>query len=338
MRWDDVNARARGLATHLLDEPNRLRLAKARTWDQLVQVARDAGYPLGDRPPDSLDQFDAAVGEVTAKRLALLGRWLGYRRTALAVVYEVEERQALRALLRGAVQGVSPAARLRSVLPTPALPRATLQQLARAQSPAELAALLLRHGHPAGRALAAAVADPRPPGLLGLELALSRTFAARATRAARRGGRILRAFASWTIDLENAWTVLQAPGWGAEAIAPDGFLGGGRVLGLERFTALARLEDSSAIRNGLAEAFGGSPFATMFDAHGGDDAGFERRALTAEIEWCQPMARLQPLGPAVVLGVLLRIRAEAHDLRAAAWRIALAAPTDAVAPSPAGAL
>lgn len=329
MRWDDVNARARGLATHLLNEQELHRVADAHSWDELVRALRDAGYPLGSAAPAGLEQLDTLVGEVTARRYALLGRWLDHRRSVLALVYEVEERDALRALLRGAVQGVSAARRIQGLTPTPELPRAALEDLAQAASPADLARLLLRHGHPAGRALDAAVTDPHPPGLLGLEMALARTFAARATRAARRGGRILRAFAAWIVDLENAWALLQAPEWGPDVEAADLFLPGGRALPMERFSELSRAGVVDAIHEGLANAFAGSPFRRLFVAESAGENRFERRALGAQIDWCRAMARLQPLGPPVVLGVLLRIRAEATDIRAAAWSAALLAPAGA---------
>jgi vacuolar-type H+-ATPase subunit C/Vma6 len=159
-------------------------------------------------------------------------------------------------------------------------------------------------------------------------MALARTFAARATRAARRGGRILRAFAAWIVDLENAWALLQAPEWGPDVEAADLFLPGGRALRLERFSELSRAGVDS-IHDGLADAFAGSPFRRLFVAESAGENRFERRALGAQIDWCRAMARLQPLGPPVVLGVLLRIRAEAFDIRVAAWSAALLAPAGA---------
>ena len=332
MRWDDVNARARGLGTHLLTPADLAELSRARSWDEFLHRLVARGYPV---PPGAMapnaGEFDRQVGDVTAGRLAILSRWLGARQGALGAVYELEERQAVRALLRGVVQGLSPGGRLHAVTPTRALPRPALERLAAAASPAELAAGLLQLGHPVGRALEVALAQPVAPGLLGLELAITRTFAVRATRAARQGGRVLRAFIAWTIDLENAWALLQAPAWGARPRPEDFWLPGGQVLPLERFAEIASGEPGQ-VRSALASAFAGSPSAEVFGGSG-DDAGYERRTLAAQITWCTALARLQPLGPAVVLLLVSRIRAEAHDLRSVAWGIELDAPVEEIAMS-----
>lgn len=333
MRWDDVNARARGLATHLLPPADLARAAQAEGWSDFVACLRERGYPFpAEHLPDGPDEFDEAVGTVTARRYALLSRWLGPRRSVLAVIYEVEERQALRALLRGAVQGISPAGRLHAVTPTPGLPKPVLQHLAQASSPADLAERLLEAGHPAGRALATAVESPVPPGLLGLEQALARTYAARATRAARRAGRVMRSFVSGSIDLENAWALLEAGSLGADVNPDDLFLPGGRAISLERFRLLAARGEVSTIRDGLHESLAGSAYAEVFVADA-EPGNWPRRALAGEIAWCRAMARLQPLGVSVALEVLCRIRAEAADLRYLAWGRALAMPPRALAAS-----
>lgn len=334
MRWDDVNARARGLATHLLTPRDLHELVRARSPDDLQRLLEARGYPGAAEGAESASRFDRHVGDVTAVRFALLGRWLGPRRSALGVIYEVEERQAVRALLRGAVQALSPAGRLHAVTPTPGLPRPQLEALAAAASPADLARRLLALGHPVGRALQVATSEPATQGLLGLEAAVARTYAVRATRAARRGGRILRSFTAWAIDAENAWAVLQADLWGPQAQPQEFWLPGGRVLSPERFVQLAVAPEGA--RSELASAFAGSPFAAVFSQPPGGEAGFERGLLAAQIAWCRAMARLQPLGPAVVLGVLSRIRAEAHDLRAIAWGLELQAPAAAVSAALAG--
>lgn len=333
MRWDDVNARARGLGTHLLTREDLSALSGARSWEEFLLRLVARGYPLPSAAPVAdAEQLDRTIGDVTAARLAVLSRWLGDRQDALGVVYELEERQAVRALLRGVVQGLSPGGRLHAVTPTPTLPRAALQQLATATSPIDLAKGLLKLGHPAGRALDVALARPVVPGLLGLELAITRTFAVRATRAARRGGRVLCSFIAWVLDLENAWALLQAPEWGAEVQAGDIWLPGGRLLPLKRFTDIASAEPGQ-VRTALASAFSGSPFADLFAVSDQAGAGVERRVLEALIAWSSALVRVQPLGPAGVLLVVMRIRAEAHDLRALAWGIALGAPAEEIAAS-----
>jgi vacuolar-type H+-ATPase subunit C/Vma6 len=61
-------------------------------------------------------------------------------------------------------------------------------------------------------------------------------------------------------------------------------------------------------------------------------ASLEARIAAARIAWLRGLARRDPLGPAVVLSVLERIRAEARALRAIAWGIAFGAPSATLAP------
>ena len=342
MRWDDVNARARGLATHLLTREALNRLASEPGWDGFTRSLLALGYPLGNGesggPRDTAD-LGRTVGLVQAQRLALLARWLGARRDVLAVIYEDEERRTLRALLRGAAEGASPTARLRAVVPGPGLPPPVLERLADARSPADLADRLTRLGHPAGRALTVALApgglgadSASALGLFGLEQALSRLFAVRATRAARKGGALMRDFASQLIDLENASAILLRPSWGTELALEDVWLAGGRVLTPAIAARLLALPDPAHVRRGLRDAFGGTPLAGVFAVEQPGEAGLEVAVLAAQISWYRGMARRDPLSLAVLIGVVLRVRAEAHDLRAVAWGRSLGAPVPAIGP------
>ncbi|MGE3618274.1 MAG: V-type ATPase subunit, partial [Gemmatimonadales bacterium] len=229
MRWDDVNVRAAGLVTHLLDRPTLLSLAEAGTWSAAARLALDRGFPAAVESIATIGAFDRAVGLVAASRIALLERWLGTRAPAAAILIDPVERTNLRILLRGVVQNAAPAARLRGTIPGRGLPARALESLAAAPSLADFLRRLGRIGHPAARALAAA-GHAGASGLFGLELALARVFAARAVRQARRGGRAVRAFAAHTIDLDNAWSLLAASQWGPDAAADRIFLPGGHRL------------------------------------------------------------------------------------------------------------
>jgi vacuolar-type H+-ATPase subunit C/Vma6 len=308
-----------------------LRAAGLGSWLGAAAALRQHGYPVAAAETQvTPDAFDREAGRLVADRLQLLGRWLGSRRPALAVVYEEEDRRTLRVLLRGAAQGVSPIARLRGVVPTPSLPDRILERLARVESPADLARILIRAGHPAGRALLA-VRPPtgRRPLLHRLEAALARLFVTRATRAARGAGRVIGEFVALHVDVENAWTLLAA---GTEAPVPsDSYLPGGGIIDQARFARVAALGNASSVRDALARLFRRTPLEHVFEIDQ-DESGFERRVLRATVAWLRRAARHDPLGPAVVLGVVQRIRAEAHDVRLVLSAASLGAPESAVEP------
>lgn len=329
MPWGAANARARGLATHLLERDSLVLAAEAGSWQAAVRTLAERGYPVSDPGVRlSPQEFDRATGRVLADRFALLDRWLGPQRAALAVLGEEAEYRTVRRLLRGAAQGAPPAARLRGIVPTPALSERALDLLARAESPAQLTQALLRLGHPAGRALRVAGAETTGK-LWQLEAALARLFALRATRAARPAGRVVRRFAALLIDLENAAALLLLGEWGPELSADAVFIPGGGVLDRARFGAAAALGADGAAA-ALAGWFAATPLAELF-AEPRESRDFEGRALGALLKWLRREGRRDPLGPGVVLEVLERMRAEAHDVRLVARAVELGAPAGLVA-------
>lgn len=328
--WGAANARARGLATHLLDRASLLFAAGAGSWQAAARALVERGYPLDERGAQLTPQeLDRATGQVLSRRLSLLGRWLGPRREALAILYEEAEYRALRKLVRGATQGVAPGARLRGTTATPGLPERALELLAQARSPAHLTETLIRLGHPAGRALQAAGGVAKAPELWRLEGALAQVFALRATRAARHAGRAVRRFAAMLIDLENAEALLLRQEWGSEASAEDVFLPGGLVLDRARFGAAAAL-GADRIEMALAGWFARTPLGKLFGGPPGEQS-FEARALSALLAWQRREGRRDPLGPGVVLEVIERMRAEAHDVRLVSGAADLGAPPGTVA-------
>jgi len=330
MHWGAVNARARGLATHLLDRESLLLAAGAQAWPAAARILLERGYPVREGGARLTPQeLDRAVGGVLAERLALLARWLGTGRSALAILSEEAEYRALRRLLRGAAQGISPGARLRGVIPTSGLSEPVLSRLAHAESPARLIDMLIRLGHPAGRALQAAEAETGSPPLWRLEKALARVYAMRSARAARHAGRAVRRFAAVAVDLLNAEALLLRSEWGPDVSPDEVFLPGGLVLDHARFTEAAGL-DGDRIEAMMANWFAGSPLAEVF-GDAGPSRSFEARALGALLDWQQREGRRDPLGPGVVLEVVARLRAEAHDVRLVSSAVELGAPAGAVA-------
>ncbi len=333
MRWDDVNARARGLATHLLDRSALAGLATSPDWPTFVSRLAGLGYPLDLAGGAIVDPpaFDRAVSLAASARLRLLDRWLAARRAVLAVVLEDEERRTLRALLRGAAEGASPGARLRAVLPTPSLPARVLERLARAASVPELARELVRQGHPAGRTLQDALRHAKAPDLRALEWALTRLFSERAVRAARPGGALVRGFAADLVDQENVWTLLLAAPPDPAVPADGEFLPGGARVTRKEFARLRSDRDTDHLTDELRRIFAGTALGEALAGSPLDQATLESRAAAARIARLRRVARRDPLGAAVVLSILERIRAEARALRAIAWGVAFGAPPATIA-------
>jgi vacuolar-type H+-ATPase subunit C/Vma6 len=302
--WGAANARARGLATHLLSR-DALLTASADSW------------------PD-----ERAIERRVAARLALLSRWLGSG--TAAVLTEESEYRSLRGLLRGVTQGAPPAARLRGALPTTGLSERSLDRLAHAETLDELTRLLIRMGHPAGRALRAA-AEPAAGRLWRLEAALARLFALRATRAARPAGKLVRRLTALRIDLENVAALLLAGEWSKEVAAAEVFIPGGAALDGERFAQAASLGmdgQRAALRGWLAA----TPLAALV-SEPLRPMELEARGRALLLDWLRREARQDPLGPAVTLAVVERIRGEAHDLRLLLHAARLGAPPGTVAPA-----
>jgi vacuolar-type H+-ATPase subunit C/Vma6 len=330
MRWDDVNARARGLATHLLDRDTVAGLAAAPDWPTFISRITALGYPLAGPAMVDPVAFDRAVSLVASRRLNLLGRWLSTRQGVLAVVLEDEERRTVRAMLRGAAQGASPGARLRAAMPTTYLPVGRLERLAHASSVPELVEDLVRAGHPAGRALQDVLRHAKVPNLQALEWALARLFSERATRAARPGGPVVRGFAAELVDQENVWTLLLAAPPEGGAPADRDFLLGGSRLTLTEFARLRAERDSQRLAQGLRVLFKGTALGVALAVDPLDMPAVALRAAAARIVWLHRLGRRDPLGPAVVLGVMERIRAEARALRSIAWGVSFGAPASTV--------
>ncbi len=324
--WGDVNARARGLALHLLTRDELEQLTGSRDPDEMASRLRSAGFGEGlpGRGADA-PSLELAVRRAAAARLALVARWCGNRTGRLIVIFEDEDRRSLRALLRGASAGVAAERRLSGLIPTPSLPERALEELARLRTPEEIVAILALWRNPYAQALQAEVGRLEP-GLLRLELALSRRFASRAIRAARRECRELRRFVREAIDIENAVSaLLLAPG-SADVEDEEVFLAGGTHGAREVFLSAARGGSPDAAAFALAESLKSTPFAEPLRRHAGEPAKAERALFRARLRAWMKEARRNPLSPAPLLAYMLRLRAQVMDLQTIAWGMAIGAP------------
>ena len=328
--WDDAVARARGLATHLLGVEVYQSLTQAGDVPDLVRRLRNLPAYQQVGAVDHAD-VELVAGMVAAERLALLGSWLGpTRRRVLAMVYQRIEFDNIRALARGMAQGVSPAVRLRATTPTPDQTNRTLEILSQCDSVADLASRLKRLGHPAGRVLKQALAAGAPTGLFLIECALARLAAGRRSRAAGRGGRLLREYVEEMTDLENAASLMVRDEWGADIDPGLVHLPGGNRIDETTFAALADIAEPESRRRQLIRYVRGTVLETALETGAVDGTSVEVAFQAAQIDRLRLRALQAPLGPATLLRTSLRIRAEAANLRAILWGVRLGAPPPSI--------
>jgi hypothetical protein len=130
VRWDDVDARARGLASRLLSREAIAGLRRAGDLRQLSQELVRLGVLSEEVPEPSGAVLELALRRVAGHQLHVVRRWLGPRLDVVAVALDAEDRRSLRALVRGAAAGAHPDARLIGLMPTPMLPERLLGELA----------------------------------------------------------------------------------------------------------------------------------------------------------------------------------------------------------------
>lgn len=323
--WGDLDARARGLGTHLLTRQQVESLTAARELPELAAALRGAGLPIAEDVAAAAG-LDLAVRRAAAAQLQVLERWVGARSAVLAVVFEDEDRRSLRALARGAAQHATPEARLSGLIPTPSLPERALEELSRQPSVAAVATLLAVWGDPYAVALRE-VAAAAQPDLLKIELAVNRTFAARALAAARRGrsGELV-AYVRETTDLENAAAALVLAGQGKEIVPKDAFLAGGARLDIAAFERAVATGDPVAAAQILGATLAPGLVARAFRGDVAALASIEATILRLRIAELHAARRHSPLGPAPLLEYALRLRVQVLDLRRIIWGVALAVP------------
>lgn len=324
-RWDDLNARARGLGRHLASRTTFGRLAAAPDLSTLARECLATGVLSAEPGDSSAVGLELAFRRLTARNLQIVARWLGPRTDHLRIVFEDEDRRSLRALMRGAAAGVAAEIRLAGLIPTLSLPERSLEQLARQPRIRDVLALLVLWGHPYGPPLLA-VAGTDAPDLFKLEAELNQVFAHRVTRGARRGGRSLRAFVEEALDLENLFSGLVLADNELEQSAEAVFLAGGRRISLARFLAAAGSRNVLTAANLLTAVFGATDVARLVRRHAGAPVDLEASLLRHRIRSLKDQARRNPLGPAPLLWYLLRLRAQNVTLCSLLWGIEMGLP------------
>lgn len=325
--WADVNARARGLAGHLLDAPARGRVQAAPDLPSLCRELQRFGYPL--EPGVGARTAERAVERVRSERQALLLRWLGKRCSHVRFVLEADDRRAIRALVRGAEAGLPASARVAAVPPACGVPEGWIRSAADTATPEEALSRLADLGQPlAERARVEREelmeTSPDLPPLLAVELALGRAWAGRAVEGGKRGGAEIRRAVALAVDLENAWSALVlAPSEGPLAAAA--FLDGGGALSRDDFEDALAAPDRATCRARIADVLPG-PLATPFLDPAIPATRLEHAVLALAVREQERELRRAPLGPAPLLACLLRLRLEAQELRGALWARALGAP------------
>ncbi len=316
--WGALNARARGLATHTLPDQELRRLAGLPgPADLLSAIDQRAGSPAAaaDMAPRAIE---LAARRALAVRLRTLARWCGDG-SALAVVFEREDRDDLRALVRGALQGIEPSRRLAGLVPTPSLPVRALDELARLDAVHPMRVQLTAWSHPYAADLV--WAEGTSPDLRRFEQALAVRWAARASAAARRGGRRLGAAVAELIDLENVLIVTAAV-HGDDDGDPDLLPGGLHVTRATVREALAGRDPARAARV-LAGALVGTAHGAAVRDGVRRPADLERMLHRSRELALVAQARADPLGPAPFLLCVHRFRREARQLQRLAWGLAL---------------
>lgn len=325
-QWADLNARARGLSTHLLGRAALERLAASADLAALAEELGRRGYliePTGRTSPESIE---LAARRYAAGRFRTLRRWAGPRTPALAIVFEDEDRRSISAMLRGAVQKAAPDRRLSGLIPTPALPERALEQLSRQPAPAGVTALLAAWRHPLAPSLQLEAAKPEID-LFRLEVSLSRSFFERARTASRGHGRetVLFDYVRRLIDLQNTLAILSLSVEKSPNLE-EIWIAGGKVLSLAAGQHAVQTGSPGAAAPELAAAFGAGSLARALAEQCANPITLETGILSALIAELKATARTAPLSPAPLLEYTLRLRAELLDLRRTVWGIPLGAP------------
>ena len=327
--WDDVNARVRGLGSHLLSPEQLSSCASRRDLASLAENLRRVDVVTGELPPVvHATDLDLAIRRWAGGALTILARWVGPRHEALPFVLAEIDRRSIRAMLRGAAQRAPAAERLTGVMPTPDLPQRALEELARAPTATAVIARLAAWHHPFAPGLTAGVGVAEPELFL-LEAALAREVAAQAERAARRAGdRTLRGYVLDSIDLANAVTAIVLATDGQDVVPSAVFLAGGRRLGFADFAAAIASHETGAAGVRVARALEGIPCGDLFRRIGMTPAELEDALLRCRLRAVARQARMAPLGPIVVIHFALRLQTQVIDLCRIVWTTVLHAPRE----------
>jgi V/A-type H+-transporting ATPase subunit C len=327
VRLDVANARVGARRARLLGRDGLLELLARGAVELQLEALRGtaAGRRItaADRSPAAAEAGLRAA--VYAEAEGLLKQVEGARaRRLLAAWLSLDEAEAVKAVVRGILNGERADLVLAAAPATPALGAVALRAAVATTSVDAALALLAGEANSPVAAAAHAAWKARPQarlGLLSVEVAADRAAFARA-RAAARGpfedARVLAAHLADRTDARNAATLLAL----GDAAAPDGvLLEGGRRLDAE---ALGRLAHASAPerRSGIAWRLGVPPAVLASPTRA--DLALERGTLVP----LRREARARPLSLAVPLAYLAERRAEVRRVALALRATSLGLPGD----------
>jgi vacuolar-type H+-ATPase subunit C/Vma6 len=324
MNQDALLVRAAGLSAHLLPRETLTRLAAVPDLAALGRELAALGVPLPAQQPSAAD-IELGLRRRAAAQLRTLARW-DTSGAVVPVLMAEFERRALRALVRGLVEGVGSAARLEGVLPTPGFPERALQELAKQPAFGGLVALLTTWRSPWAPALAELHGNP--PDLVEVELALARALAMRLQAAGKRAGGVLRDYVRESLDLENLAAALLLAGGELERAPETHFHSDGAWLDQETFRAAATAESRSLAASGLAAACPVPALAERIVVLAEDPVALERGLAAWRRGAWSTRARLEPLSAAPLLAYVLSLEAETRTLQRLVWATALGAPAN----------
>lgn len=325
-------ARAAGLKIRLLDPAARGACARVTELHGLARELAARGYAIEPAVPTAME-LETAIRRSAAARLRLLARW-DPEGSVATILLAPEELRSLRALARGALEGLSPDTRLDGLIATPALSERALGELARQATVRGITALLVSWHSPWAEAFAEARGTE--PDLLAIENGLAQLLARRTLAAARRSGLRFRDFARESVDLLNLRCAVLLAGRADEVNPASFFLAGGGRVTRDGFLRAATAPDAAALVAGLAGAFSGTGIESLLVRHAGRPAGLERALEEWRLATWRRLARLEPLTAAPVIAYVLALRDEVTALQRMVWSIALGAPSAGRGPTPAG--
>ena len=323
MSLEAINARARGLGTHLLSRNQIEALARAESIDALATMLQ---HDLGSERFDadgSVESVEAALLRWSGDLVEKLGRWLELQPAVASVLFAEEQRRALRRITRGIIAGQPPAWRLAGLLATPELPARALEELAHQTTLGGVAGQLMLLRNPFADAIAEE-ARRASTDAFRLDVALTRTLIDVLRRRARDAGDEAAAYVREIIDSENALAAIAIAEHPRDLQPAELFIPGGQQLDAATFAAAVAersLEGALRIlRTGctgwLAGAFTDAQVQRSPDA----------AVLRARLAHHHQLARVAPLSLSPAIAFLLRLRLQLADLRRVLWQVAAAAP------------
>lgn len=319
--WEDVITRVRGLSGRLLGRPGLARLAVST--DLLALWHALAGTAYGNVPESAAKDtatFERATRRVAAEHLHIIVAWSGTRVTLLVPLFEDEDRRNLRAVARAIVAATPVDQRTAGLLPTPSLPMALLDELARQPRLRDVAGMLSTWGNPYGAAILSESLRPHPD-LFSLQFAIDKEYFRRAR--AVSGAASMREYVRLQIDAENLYAAMSSVQHTIEREPRDLFIEGGALLSREEYAQLCS-EEPRAARIRLERLVAGTPLAPLAALDRNRDV--EADILRTTIAHLRRAIRIEPLSFAVLLDYVLRLRAEVRDLARITWGIALGVP------------